>query len=113
MRYERDASNEDGGGCEAVYAGTNLANGWRRDSNFFSTYREMQCDKKVETVILMWQTESSGMMAVYDGLMKKNGGKLSKEPQIQARRRTTVLIDKKWRDRDVATAVGGALLPQS
>ena len=46
------------------------------------------------------------MMAVYDRGMKEDGRKLSKEQQIQARRRAMVLIGKNWRDRDVAAAVG-------
>jgi transposase len=38
--------------------------------------------------------------------MKEDGRKLSKEQQIQARRRAMVLTGKNWRDQDVATAVG-------
>lgn len=38
--------------------------------------------------------------------MKEDGRKLSKEEQIQARRRAMVLIGKNWHDKDVATAVG-------
>ena len=39
-------------------------------------------------------------------VMKEDGRKLSKEQQIQARRRAMVLIGKNWHDREVATAVG-------
>ena len=58
------------------------------------------------TVLLTRRKDSTVMMAVYDRGMKEDGRKLSKEQQIQARRRAMVLIGKNWRDQDVATAVG-------
>ena len=38
--------------------------------------------------------------------MKRDARNLSKEQQVEARRRAMILVGKKWHDRDVAEAVG-------